>query len=65
MDRYVDPMVEIMNEDGPLRATFDEIERLLHRAREHGLFNDLPALKRNTKHLCVTPCAPRVSAMPS
>ena len=51
MDRYVDPMVEIVNEDGPLRATFDEIERLLHRAREHGLFNDLPALERNTKHL--------------
>jgi hypothetical protein len=25
MDRYVDPMVEIVNEDGPLRATFDEI----------------------------------------
>lgn len=51
MDRYVDPMVEIVNEDGPLRATFDEINRLLHRAREHGLFNDLPALERNTKHL--------------
>ena len=51
MDRYVDPLVEIVSEDGPLRATFDEIERLLHRAREHGLFNDLPALERNTKHL--------------
>ena len=51
MDRYVDPMVEIVREDGPLRATFDEIEQLLHRAREHGLFNDLPALDRNTRHL--------------
>lgn len=51
MDRYVDPMVEIVKEDGPLRATFDEIGRLLHQAREHGLFNDLPALERNTKHL--------------
>ena len=51
MERYVDPLVEIVSEEGPLRATFDEIERLLHRAREHGLFNDLPALERNTKHL--------------
>ena len=51
MDRYVDPMVAIVNADGPLRATFDEIEQLLHRAREHGLFNDLPALERNTRHL--------------
>jgi hypothetical protein len=51
MDRYVDPMVEIVNADGPLRATFDEIEGLLRRAREHGLFNDLPALERNTRHL--------------
>lgn len=51
MDRYVDPMVDIVRADGPLRATFDETERLLHRAREHGLFNDLPALERNTRHL--------------
>lgn len=53
MDVYVDPMVEIVKEEGELRATFDEVERLLHRAREHGLFNDLPALERNTKHLRV------------
>ena len=51
MERYVDPMVEIVRADGPLRATFDETERLLYRAREHGLFNDLPALERNTRHL--------------
>ena len=51
MDRYVDPMVNIVRADGPLRATFDETERLLLRAREHGLFNDLPALERNTRHL--------------
>lgn len=51
MERYVDPMVDIVRADGPLRATFDETERLLHRAREHGLFNDLPALERNTRHL--------------
>ena len=51
MDRYVDPMVGIVRADGPLRATFDETERLLHRAREHGLFNDLPALERNTRLL--------------
>ncbi|NJM54665.1 MAG: hypothetical protein HC841_00930 [Verrucomicrobiae bacterium] len=51
MERYVDPMVEIVRADGRLRATFDETERLLNRAREHGLFNDLPALERNTRHL--------------
>ena len=51
MERYVDPMVEIVRADGPLRATFDETERLLYRARDHGLFNDLPALERNTRHL--------------
>lgn len=51
MERYVDPMVDIVRPDGPLRAAFDETERLLHRAREHGLFNDLPALERNFRHL--------------
>ena len=55
MERYVDPMVEIVRKDGPLRATFDETERLLHQAREHGLFNDLPALERNRRHLQLVP----------
>ncbi len=51
MERYVDPMVEIVRPDGPLRATFDETERLMQRAREHGLFNDLPALERGLRRL--------------
>jgi hypothetical protein len=51
MERYVDPMVDIVRPDGPLRASFDESERLMHRAREYGLFNDLPALERNLRHL--------------
>ncbi|MBI4658157.1 MAG: hypothetical protein HY735_04775 [Verrucomicrobia bacterium] len=51
MERYVDPMVDIVRPDGPLRATFDETERLLHRARDHGLFNDLPALERSFRQL--------------
>ncbi|MGH2373719.1 MAG: hypothetical protein ACRDIC_09660 [bacterium] len=51
MERYVDPMVDIVRPDGPLRAAFDETERLLHRAREYGLFNDLPVLERNFRHL--------------
>lgn len=51
MERYVDPMVAIVRPDGPLRASFDESERLLHQARENGLFNDLPALERNLRHL--------------
>jgi hypothetical protein len=51
MERYVDPMVDIVRLDGPLRASFDECERLLHQARENGLFNDIPALERNLRHL--------------
>lgn len=51
MERYVNPMVEIVRPDGPLRATFDETERLMQRAREHGLFNDLPALERGLRRL--------------
>ena len=51
MERYVDPMVDIIRTDGSMRATFDETERLLNRARDHGLFNDLPALERNLRHL--------------
>jgi hypothetical protein len=53
MERYVDPMVEIVRPDGPLRATFDDTERLMNQAREHGLFNDLPALERELRRLRV------------
>jgi hypothetical protein len=53
MERYVDPMVEIVRPDGPLRATFDETERLMNQAREDGLFNDLPALERELRRLRV------------
>lgn len=51
MDRYVEPMIEIVRADGPLRATFDETERLLYRAREEALFNEHPALARNLRFL--------------
>lgn len=51
MERYVDPIVEMVRVDGPLRATFDETERLLQRARDHGLYNDLPGLERNFRQL--------------
>lgn len=51
MERYVDPMVEIVRTDGPLRGTFDETERLLRQAREQALFNDHPALERNLRFL--------------
>lgn len=51
MERYVNPMVDIVRPDGPLRATFDETERLIQQAREHGLFNDLPALERGLRRL--------------
>ena len=51
MERYVEPMIEVVRADGPLRAAFDETERLLHRAREEALFNDHPALARNLRFL--------------
>jgi len=51
MERYVDPIVEIVRVDGPLRAIFDETERLLQQAREHGLYSDLPGLERNFRQL--------------
>lgn len=51
MERYVDPMVDIVRPDGPLRGSFDATEGLIHRARENGLFNDLPALERNLRYL--------------
>lgn len=51
MERYVEPMIEVVRADGPLRATFDETERLLHRAREEALFNDYPVLSRNLRFL--------------
>jgi hypothetical protein len=51
MERYVEPMIEIVRADGPLRAAFDETERLLHCARQEALFNDYPALARNLRFL--------------
>jgi hypothetical protein len=51
MERYVEPMIDIVRADGPLRAAFDETERLLQRAREEALFNDHPALARNVRFL--------------
>src|SRR5258706_8052464 len=51
MERYVEPMIEIVRVDGTLRATFDEAERLLDRAAEEALFNDHPVLSRNVRLL--------------
>src|SRR5207253_330086 len=51
MERYVEPMADIVRTDGPLHATFDETERLLDRARQHGLYDDLTGLERNARHL--------------
>jgi hypothetical protein len=53
MDRYIDPLVNIVRPDGSLRASFDETERLLYRAREQGVYNDLPGLERHSRHLRV------------
>jgi hypothetical protein len=51
MERYVEPMIEIVRPDGSLRATFDHIEELLRNARKQSLFNDDPALDRNLRFL--------------
>jgi hypothetical protein len=53
MERFVEPMVEIVRPDGPMSAAFEETERLLRRAREQSLFNDHPALERNLRYLRV------------
>src|SRR5690606_23203999 len=51
MERFVEPMIEIIRADGPMRAAFDEIERLLGLARQRALFNDVPNLERNLRYL--------------
>jgi hypothetical protein len=51
MERYMEPMIGIVRADGPLRAAFDDTERLLNRAREDALFSDYPALARNLRFL--------------
>ena len=51
MERYVEPMIRIIDRDGILRATFEETEKLLERARAEALFNDHPALARNLRFL--------------
>ena len=51
MERYVGPMIEVVRADGPMRACFDETERLMRQARDHSLFNDHPALSRCVRYL--------------
>ncbi len=51
MDRFIEPMIEIVRPDGAMAAAFEETERLLHHAREQSLFNDHPALERNLRYL--------------
>jgi hypothetical protein len=51
MERFLEPMIEVIRSDGPMRAAFDEVEDLLRAAREEALFNDIPALERNLRYL--------------
>lgn len=51
MERYVEPMIEIVRADGLIRSAFDETERNLKLATERSLFNDHPALERNLRYL--------------
>lgn len=51
MERFIDPMVDIVRPDGEMAAAFQHTEELLWRAREQSLFNDHPALDRNLRYL--------------
>ena len=51
MERYVEPMTDVVRPDGSLRTVFDETGRLLVRARDQGLFTDLPTLERSLRLL--------------
>jgi hypothetical protein len=51
MERYVEPMIEIVRPDSGMRASFEETERLLRLARDNALFNDHPALDRCLRYL--------------
>jgi hypothetical protein len=51
MERFIEPMVEVVRPDGPMAAVFEATEGLLRRAREQSLFNDHPALERNLRYL--------------
>jgi hypothetical protein len=51
MERFLEPMIEVIRADGPMRAAFEEVESLLRSAREQALFNDIPALERNLRYL--------------
>ena len=51
MDRYVEPIIELVRNDGPMRAVFDQTEQLLRQARAEAMFTDHPALERNLRYL--------------
>lgn len=51
MERFIEPMVEVVRPDGPMAGAFEATEALLRRAREQSLFNDHPALERNLRYL--------------
>jgi hypothetical protein len=51
MERFIEPMVDIVRPDGPMAGAFEQTEQLLARAREQSLFNDNPALDRNLRYL--------------
>lgn len=51
MERFVEPMIEIIRGDGLMRAAFDGVEQVLRAAREQALFNDVPNLERNLRYL--------------
>lgn len=51
MERFVEPMVEIVRPDGIMAASFEQTELVLSRASRESLFNDHPALERNLRFL--------------
>ena len=53
MDQYVHPLVEIVRVDGLLESTLDEMDRVLHAAREQGVYVELAMVERNRRQIRV------------
>lgn len=51
MERFIEPLIEVVRPDGLMAAVFEETEQQLRQARDQSLFNDLPALERNLRYL--------------
>lgn len=51
MERYVDPLVDVVRVDGPLSDSLDEIDHALRSAREKGIYMDIGPLARSERQI--------------